>query len=502
MAALTLLPGVGQQAGIARALLAAAAALAVWAVALYVSARRAGRSLQIEVLLKAPHYVQTGAQLTLLLYWGWHVRAVYGNLPLVLAQLLFAYGLEGLLQWSRRDTYRLGFGPIPIILSINFFLWFRPDWYHWQFVIVALGYLAKEFIRWTRDGRKAHIFNPSSFPLGVFSLVLILTGTTDTTFGIEIAQSLFNPPYIYLAIFLVALPAQALFGVTTMTLASVVTAYAWGLLYYSATGTYYFRDAFIPIAVFLGMHLLFTDPATSPRTELGRVMFGVLYAALTIALAGLLEAVGAPTFYDKLLPIPILNTTVRRLDAIARWVGDRAGDALILASRSVAAPGYRLAVVGLWGLVFSGMSSVGGLGDDHPGQYLPFWSQACATTGRHRACEYVGVMQQTYCDRGSGWACNQLGIHRAEWGGDRNAARGEFERACALDFTPGCENVLRIVTGAAAFATGPPPIEELPIVLRGSKGPVDEREPDALYELGCERGWTEMCGEARKDVAS
>jgi hypothetical protein len=501
LTALTLLPSVGEPAGIARAVLAAAAALGVWATVLYVSARRAGRTLQIEVLLKQPHYIQTGAQLVLLLYWGWHVRAVYGNLPLVLAQLLFAYGLEGLLQWTRRDTYRFGFGPIPIILSINFFLWFRPDWYHWQFAIVALGYLAKEFICWTRDGRKAHIFNPSSFPLGVFSLILILTGTTDTTFGIEIAQSLFNPPYIYLAIFLVALPAQALFGVTTMTLASVVTAYAWGLLYYGVTGTYYFRDAFIPIAVFLGMHLLFTDPATSPRTELGRVMFGVLYAALTIALAGLLEAVGAPTFYDKLLPIPILNTTARRLDTIARWVGDHAGEVLAR-TPSVASPGYRLGVVGLWALVFSGMSSVGGVGDGHPGQYLPFWSQACETTGRQRACEYVGVMQQTYCDRGSGWACNQLGIHQAEWAGDLNAARGEFQRACTLDFAPGCENVLRLATGDRTFASAPPPVEELPIVLRGSKGPVEELEPGELYTLGCERGWTNMCEGPPKDVAT
>ena len=31
-------------------------------------------------------------------------------------------------------------------------------------------------------------------------------------------------------------------------------------------GTYFFVDAFIPAAVFLGMHLLFTDPSTSPRT--------------------------------------------------------------------------------------------------------------------------------------------------------------------------------------------------------------------------------------------
>ena len=34
---------------------------------------------------------------------------------------------------------------------------------------------------------------------------------------------------------------------------------------------YYFIEPSVPIAVFLGMHLLFTDPSTSPRTESGRV---------------------------------------------------------------------------------------------------------------------------------------------------------------------------------------------------------------------------------------
>ena len=33
----------------------------------------------------------------------------------------------------------------------------------------------------------------------------------------------------------------------------------------------------MPIAVFLGMNLLFTDPATSPRTLMGRIFYGVAY---------------------------------------------------------------------------------------------------------------------------------------------------------------------------------------------------------------------------------
>ena len=66
-----------------------------------------------------------------------------------------------------------------------------------------------------------------------------------------------------------ALPGQFLFGVTTMTMPAVLTTYLFGLCYYALTGTYYFFDSYVPIAVFLGMHLLFTDPSTAPRTDLG-----------------------------------------------------------------------------------------------------------------------------------------------------------------------------------------------------------------------------------------
>ena len=84
-----------------------------------------------------------------------------------------------------------------------------------------------------------------------------------------------------------------------------------GLAYYAITGTYYFFDSYVPIAVFLGMHLLFTDPSTSPRTELGRIIFGALYGLSTIALYALLRAAGLPAFYDKLLQVPLLNLLIQ-----------------------------------------------------------------------------------------------------------------------------------------------------------------------------------------------
>src|SRR5438093_7665882 len=99
-----------------------------------------------------------------------------------------------------------------------------------------------------------------------------------------------------------------------MTMSAAVTTYVFGLLYFAVTGTYFFYDSYIPIAVFLGMHLLFTDPSTSPRTELGRILFGMLYALGVIALYYVLGRIGAPTFYDKLLAVPLMNLTIKAID--------------------------------------------------------------------------------------------------------------------------------------------------------------------------------------------
>ena len=44
-----------------------------------------------------------------------------------------------LLAWSRRDVYALGFGPFPIILSTNLFLWFKPECFYLQFLLVSVG---------------------------------------------------------------------------------------------------------------------------------------------------------------------------------------------------------------------------------------------------------------------------------------------------------------------------------------------------------------------------
>src|SRR4030095_1213206 len=316
-AAFMLLPRVQQNPRQCWSFAAAAAVLLLWNAILYV-ARARHRPLALEVVLRKQHYLQACAQGSVLVYWGWYWRQVYDHAYLIVAQLLFSYVFDMLLAWSGRDLYTLGFGPFPVIFSINLFLWFRDDWIFLQFLMVAVGFAAKELITWEKNGRRAHIFNPSSFPLAVGAVLLLATGTSDLTWGKQIATTQFYPPNMYLALFLIGLPGQFFFGVTSMTMSAVVTTYVAGLVYHGLTGVYFFYDSYIPIAVFLGMHLLFTDPSTSPRTELGRIMFGVAYGLSTMLLYVILGRAGLPTFYDKLLQVALLNLSIKLIDRLPR----------------------------------------------------------------------------------------------------------------------------------------------------------------------------------------
>ena len=253
---------------------------------------------------------------------------------------------------------------------------------------------------------------------------MILTGTRDLTWGQDIATTQFFPPYVYLVVFLVGLPGQYLFGVASMTMSAVLTTYTFGVLYFAATGVYFFYDSYIPIAVFLGMHLLFTDPSTAPRSEGGRIMFGVLYGSSTVALYALLGRAGVPTFYDKLLLVPVLNLSIQLLDRLASTGWLRRFDR-VASGRSPDPRRRHLASLVVWAAVFAGLSAVHGVGDRHPGQWVPFWQEACSQ-GRPQACPYLADMQETYCRSGSGWACNEAGslhVALARSGEDRRRSR-------------------------------------------------------------------------------
>ena len=489
LALLSFVPRVSGNPILARSFWGATILLLVWQVALFLRVKVASEGRSLSTVLRPQHYLQALVQVAVFAYWGWFWRPVYDFALLLLAQLVFAYAFDMLLAWTRRNTYVLGFGPFPIIFSTNLFLWFRDDWFYLQFLMLAVGFMGKEFVRWQRDGKRVHIFNPSAFSLGLFSLVLIATNTTELTWGQEIASTLTLAPYIYSFLFLIGLIVMYFFSITLVAGSAAIMLFSLSALYGAVTGVPYFLDSEIPSAVFLGLHLLVTDPSTSPRTPLGRSIFGGLYGLGVFGLYALLGALGVPTFYDKLLCVPLLNLSVQRIDglvgAVQRspwWSHWR---------RDWAPARANLAHMAVWVVFFGAMTAMGRTDGRHPGDSLPFWQQACEE-GRRNACDRLIQLESSYCGDNSGWACNELGGHYMEGrivATDAELATAYFSRACEVRFQAGCVNVLD--PGSPSRAD--PRIIDLRLLLReGGQNLMEMPEPD-LYARACDHGWTFAC---------
>ncbi len=398
---LSFVPRVQGNSTLAWSFWSAAAVLLMWQAYLFFNSRNKNEERLFSILLRPQHYIQAMVQISLYVYWGYYWRPIYEHAWLILAQLLFAYTFDMLLTWSRRREYSLGFGPVPIILSINLFLWFRDDWFYMQFVMIAVGFMGKEYVRWNRDGRSSHIFNPSAFALGLFSLVLIATNTTDLTWGQDIASKLTLAPNIYTFLFLIGLVVMYFFSITLIAGMAAVTLFALSALYSASTGVPYFLDSEIPAAVFLGLHLLITEPSTSPRTPLGMPFFGVLYGLGGFGLYSLLGAMGEPTFYDKLLVVPLLNLSVIAIDRTVRSIHSQA--LLNVWKENWLGGRSNLAHMSIWIVIFASMFFLGKTDGKHQGDSLPFWEQACASD-LSNACGRMLQLEATYCGDNAAWA--------------------------------------------------------------------------------------------------
>jgi hypothetical protein len=42
--------------------------------------------------------------------------------------------------------------------------------------------------------------------------------------------------------------------------------------------------------------------------------------------------------------------------------------------------------------------------------------------------------------------------------------------------------------------SAPPALDDYPIILRGSKQAITDRQPSVLYALACNQGWASACG--------
>ena len=442
LALFLLLPLVQSQPGLRLAFLIASGVLGLGSAAVYLKKRLRAEASPIQFVSVRSHWVQACVQFSIMMWWAWHWPRVYSELPLIGAQLLYLYGLEGLLTYARGRPWRIGFGPLPIVCSTNLLLWFKPEAYALQFAMLTTGALCKQFLTWERKGRRTHIFNPSAIGQFLFAIGLIATGTTNTlTLGSEIART-FEAPHMLVVIFLGGLVVQGLFQVTLMTMAAAGTLVLFNLIYTQVTGVYHFVNVHLAAPIFLGLHLLITDPATSPKSNLGRVIFGALYGLAYAILFRVLDLLEVPLFWDKLLPVPILNLLVPLIDRAARgsFLGrlNRRWEACLPSAK------LNLAHMGIWAALFGSLYATGFVGGDHPGNSIPFWKQAFVAGKPHAGHSLVLATSAQAEGLGIASAYNELGLICMEGRivrENHGTAARYFATACERGDPNGCRNV-------------------------------------------------------------
>ena len=418
----------------------------------------------IELQLRREHVVQIIAQG--LVYVGWCIYwdTALLHLPLLYAQIIFAYLMDMGLAWRRYPTYRLGLGPIPIVFSTNLFLFFTDAAFVWQWILIAFALISREIFRWRREGRDVHIFNPSAIALSVFAVVLIYTETMHFTWGEAIARAHGNGPYSYEVIFAAGLLVSAIFTVGFTISSAVIVTLSVGEIYFAQNGIFRYVDTGIPIAVFLGMNLLVTDPVSSPWRRDAKVIYGALYGLSVFILYGLLRDLERPptaddvglsaAFCDKLLAVPLLNLSARRLDrcmafifgdqerGITRWVLHQEQRLNQLGKGQLIG---RLVFIIAWCGLF--VSWVRPEVHEHKGNTLSFWETACDKEAHPYACENFKRVSFLACESNDLHACHNLALSLEE----SNPARAQtlYQVACQKGQFESCNHL-----GGMLYKTG------------------------------------------------
>ena len=269
--------------------------------------------------LRAPHLIPAAIQTLLLAYWWLYWPAVGRRVPSILLQIVLAYAVDAFISLLKERTWRIGFGPLPIVLSSNLFAWFSP---RGAVVVVVAAVASRAFIR--RGGR--HILNPSAAGLTVAGLLSM--ASQDFNFG-GVFHTLDVPPNMAELILLLSLVPQIRFRIVLVSVGAAIALSLCGKA--SVLG--------LP-GLLLAFALFATDPATMPRTPIAQLLFGAFVGSATLAFSMLLVAVGQPDDLSKVFPVPIANGLVGWLDAL----GEKFAPAHLL----VLAPRWNLAHVALW----------------------------------------------------------------------------------------------------------------------------------------------------------
>lgn len=314
--ALVLVPQVEFQGHAWTVMLGCSAALSAAFLYFLWRQRTATEKCRIDLDVRRTHFMQAIAQGSIYFYVGYYYSGVAEWAPFILYQLIAAFVFDFLLSAYRNNRYKLGFSVFPIVLSINLFMWFKPEYFAGQLAMIFAAIVFKAYIVRKLEGRTVHIFNPSALPMAVTAVVIVLMLNAEYMLSTNnIVASYLIPPYFHLFVFSVGMLSHLASGVSFISLGAVGTLFLVDALFRTFVGLPPMGDIVHP-SVFIGITLLATDPVTSSKTRTGQLVYGCVYGLGIFTGYVLLQRFGYPTYYDKILPVPILNFLAPYFDRV------------------------------------------------------------------------------------------------------------------------------------------------------------------------------------------
>jgi hypothetical protein len=249
--------------------------------------------------VRLPHLLPAAIQVLLYAYWSLYWPDVGQHVPSLLLQLAIGFAADAAFSILRFGSWRVGASPLPIVLSANLFAWFDTPGI---LIVLAVAFASKTYVR--RDGR--HLLNPSAAGLTAGGLCAAFAPQTIHFGGVFHTMNL--APNLAELVTVLALLPQLRFRIVSVSIGALMAMWMYSN---------------VPIhrpAVLLAIVLLATDPATLPRKEAGKLLFGA-FVGLGIGLTSLaLRLAGVPDDFSKVMPIPLANALAPQFDRLGAAV--------------------------------------------------------------------------------------------------------------------------------------------------------------------------------------
>jgi hypothetical protein len=459
------LPNVMETIGLVAAIVISAIlglSVSTWTL---VARRKTGAESVIIWSLDRVDSIRALAVAILYAHWALYHPPVLDHLWLIAAQLPFAYLLDMTFAWRRKGVYRLGLGPVVMVGTINLFMWMLHDWFALQFLMILVAYASRHLLTRPWGEQRYPVFSPTALALVLISAVCLLTNQADITHYKEIATSLKQNPYGFETLLVALFLLQMVVPAVWTCMGALLTFISFGAIYTAVTSGIFFLDTSIPIAAFMAVIMLVSDGETSPISQLGQCLIGILYSTSVIAIYWLIwSTTDMPwggtdlTYFSALLSIPLVNLLaplIQRLslrlgaEALAARLGHRVmsfGPLVILLVVYVVA---RPSGADSQGPNLENWASVCSANQDQCDRFVAVWRSECTPDGRDTlSIPCVKTASSAYeqgCATGIQTDCGQLGHLLYGDASKEKRARGEalLVNACKAGLHAVCNQFAR-----------------------------------------------------------